>query len=80
MTRTHFFRHCFPSAGGGGGGPAMAAVHERSTAPIALSEVGGRWLSVSATLEEHRDSGGKQAEACPLRNFSLLATLIADPH
>ena len=55
-------------------------VHERSTAPIALSEIGGRWLSVSAALQEHRDSGGKQAGACPLRDFSVTATLIADPH
>ena len=64
-----------PSGGGGGGGVA----HERSTPAIALGGVGGRWLSVSATLQEHRDSGGAQAGACPLKDFSLTATLIADP-
>lgn len=64
----------------GDGGPTTAVVHERSTTPIALSEIGGRWLSVSATLQEHRGTGGKQAGACPLREFSVTATLIADPH
>lgn len=71
-----FHFNAIPCAGGGG--PAVAAVHERSTAAIALSGIGGRWLSVSAALREHSLSGGKQAGACPLRDFSLTATLIAD--
>ena len=58
---------------------AAATTHERSTPAIAVGEMAGRFLSVVASVAEHKATGRAQAVGCALGNFSVVATLIADP-
>ena len=62
-----------------GKGVAAATTHERSTPAIAVGEMAGRFLSVVASVAEHKATGRAQAVGCALGNFSVVATLIADP-
>jgi hypothetical protein len=55
------------------------SAHERSTAAIATAGMAGRFLSVQASLSEHQATGEARAGSCALGNFSVIATLIADP-
>lgn len=62
-----------------GKGATATATHERSTPAIAVGEMAGRFLSVVASVAEHKAAGWAQAAGCALGNFSVVATLIADP-
>ena len=62
-----------------GKGAAAATTHERSTPAIAVGEMAGRFLSVVASVAEHKATGQAEAAGCALGNFSVVATLIADP-
>ena len=52
--------------------------HERSTPGIPVGQMAGSFLSVVASLEQHRAIGLARASPCSLANFSVVATLIAE--
>ena len=68
--------HC---TNGHGKGATAATTHERSTPAIPVGEMAGRFLSVVASVGEHKAAGRAAAAGCALGNFSVVATLIADP-
>eukprot|EP01052_Picozoa_sp_SAG31_P035260 SAG31_NODE_4229_length_3440_cov_3.033224_7_plen_161_part_00 len=56
-----------------------SAWHERSTRAISVGDMAGRFLSVVATLAENKATQQPTAARCALENFTMVATLIADP-